>query len=50
MKNWGLFFPLLYIYILCDEVLRPWNFGNPRFDPQDPPPPKYEKNISYFGF
>ena len=45
MKNWGLFYPLLYIYLLCDEVLRPWNFGNPRFDVRDPqdPPPTYEK-------
>ena len=34
------FFPLLYICLLCDEVLLPWNFRSPGFDvraPQDPP-------------
>ena len=25
-------FPLLYICLLCDEVLLPWKFGNPGFD------------------
>ena len=40
MKNWKLFFPLLYICLLCDEVLLPWNFRSPGFDiraPLDPP-------------
>ena len=43
-KTVGYFFPLLYICLLCDEVLLPWNFRSPGFDvraPQDPP--KYEK-------
>ena len=40
MKNLWLFFPLLYICLLCDEVLLPWSFRSPGFDvwaPQDPP-------------
>ena len=41
LKNWQLFFfPLLYICLLCDEVLLPWNFRSPGFNiraPQDPP-------------
>ena len=56
-KTGSYFFPLLYIYLLCDEVLLPWNFCSPVFDiraPQNPPPPpKYEKKYyfcSYFGF
>ena len=39
-KTGGYFFPLLYICLLCDEVLLPWNFCSPGFDvraPQDPP-------------
>ena len=39
-KTVGYFFPLLYICLLCDEVLLPWNFRSPGFDvraPQDPP-------------
>ena len=32
MKNFWLFLPFLYICLLCDEVLLPWNFGTPRFD------------------
>ena len=39
MKNYWLFFPL-YVGLLCDEVLLPWNFRSPGFDvkaPQDPP-------------
>ena len=48
------FFPLLYICLLCDEVLLPWNFNSPGFDISPPPPrtPKYEKKCffsSYFG-
>ena len=44
------FFPLLYICLLCDEVLLPWNFRSPGFDiraPQDPP--KYEKRYIFFN-
>ena len=51
-KNWRFFFFLLYICLLCDEVLLPWKFGNPGFDvrvPQDPPPPpQIYKNIYIF--
>ena len=39
-KTGSYFFPLLYICLLCDEVLLPWNFCSPGFDirtPQDPP-------------
>ena len=39
MKNCRLFFPLLYICLLCDEVLLFWNFRSTGFDvraPQDP--------------
>ena len=39
-KTGGNCFPLLYICLLCDEVLLPWNFCSPGFDvraPQDPP-------------
>ena len=35
-------FPLLYICLLCYEVLLPWNFRSPGFEvrpPRTPPPP-----------
>ena len=31
-KTGGYFFPLLYICLLCDEVLLPCNFRSPGFD------------------
>ena len=31
-KTGSYFFPLLYICLLCDEVLLPWNFRSPGFD------------------
>ena len=46
-------FPLLYICLLCDEVLLPWNFRSPGFDvraPQGPPNVKKSIFFSYFGF
>ena len=52
-KTVGYFFPLLYICLLCDEVLLPWNFRSPGFDiraPQDPPNMKKVLFVSYFGF
>ena len=52
-KTVGYFFPLLYICLLCDEVLLPWNFRSPRFDvraPQDPPNMKKSIFFSYLGF
>ena len=36
MKNWWYFLPLLYICLLCDEVLLPWNFRSHGFDVIDP--------------
>ena len=42
---------LLYICLLCDEVLLPWNFRSPGFDiraPQDPP--NMIKYIFFFIF
>ena len=47
------FFPLLWICLLCYEVLVPWNFRSPGFDvrpPQDPPNMKKSIIFSYFGF
>ena len=47
------FFPLLYICLLCDEVLRPWNFRSPGFDIRAPRTPQIWKRsifVSYFGF
>ena len=52
-KTGSYFFPLLYICLLCDEVLLPWNFRSPGFDiraPQDPPNMKKKYIFSYFGF
>ena len=52
-KTVSYFFPLLYICLLCDEVLLPWNFRSPGFDiraPQDPPNMKKILIFSYFGF
>ena len=47
-------FPLLYICLLCDEVLLPWNFRSPGFDIRAPnDPPNMKKKVffsSYFGF
>ena len=48
-KTGSYFFPLLYICLLYDKVLLPWNFRSPGFDvraPQDPP--KYEKKVYFF--
>ena len=48
-KTGSYFFPLLYICLLCDEVLLPWNFRSPGFDikaPQDPP--NMKKSIFFF--
>ena len=45
-KTGSYFCPLLYICLLCDEVLLPWNFRSPGFDiraPQDP-----QNRIFYF--
>ena len=50
-KTLGYFFPLLYICLLCDEVLLPWNFRSPGFDvraPQDPP--NMKKKYIFFIF
>ena len=45
--------PLLYIWLLCDEVLLPWNSATSGFDvigaSQDPPNEK-EIAFSYCGF
>ena len=43
MKNWQLFSPLLYICLLCYEVLLPGFYIRA---PQDPP--KYEKKYIFF--
>ena len=51
-KTGGYFFPLLYICLLCYEVLLPWNFHSPGFDvraPQDPPNMKKSKKIHILG-
>ena len=40
----GYLYPLLYICLLCNEVLLPWKFGNPGFDVRAPRTPKYEYN------
>ena len=51
-KTGGYFFPLLYICLLCDEVLQPYNFRSPGFNvraPQDPPNIKTVLLFSYFG-
>ena len=48
-KTVSYFFPLLYICLLCDEVLLPWNFCSPGFDiraPQDPP--NMKKKVDFF--
>ena len=53
MKNWWLFLPLLWICLLCDEVLLAWNFRSPGFDvraPQHPPNMIFFYFFSYFGF
>ena len=48
-KTGSYFFPLLYICLLCDEVLLTCNFRSPGFDiraPQDPP--NMKKSIYFF--
>ena len=47
MKNWWLFFPLLYICLLCYEVLLPWNFHSPGFDVRAPMTPQIWKKIIF---
>ena len=50
-KTGSYVFPLLYICLLCDEVLLPWNFRSPGFDiraPQDPQ--KWKKMFFFFIF
>ena len=47
-KNWFLFFPLLYIYLLWDEVLLPWNFLSPGFDVRAPRTPQIWKKYYFF--
>ena len=42
-KTGSYFVSLLYICLLCDEVLLPWNFRSPGFDVRAPRTPKYEK-------
>ena len=39
------FCPLLYICLLCDEVLLPWNFRSPGFDIRAPQNPQIWKKI-----
>ena len=43
-----IFFPLLYICLLCDEVLLPWTFGNPGFDVGAPRTTQIWKKVSSF--
>ena len=50
-KTGSYFFPLLYICLLYDKVLLPWNFRSPGFDvraPQDPP--NMKKKYIFFIF
>ena len=47
-KTVSYFFPLLYICLLCDEVLLPWNFRSPGFDVRTPPPPQIWKKEYIF--
>ena len=48
MKNWQLIFPLLYICLLCDEVLLPWNFRSPGLNIRAPQDPLNMKKKVYF--
>ena len=47
-KTVSYFFPLLYICLLCDEVLLPWNFRSPGFDVRAPP--NMKKKYIFFIF
>ena len=52
-KTGSYFFPLLYICLLCDEVLLSWNFRSPGFDvrgPPGPPPPYPNMTKKYICF
>ena len=44
------FVTLLYTCLLCDEVLLPWQFGNPGFDVTTFKDTPNMKKKSYFGF
>ena len=46
----GDFFPLLWICLLCDEVLLPWKFWFTWFDVRAPAPPKYDFFFFFFFF
>ena len=41
---------MLYICLLCDEVLLAWYFGNPGFNVNAPQDPHNMKQKSYFGY
>ena len=47
-KTGSYFFPLLYICLLCDEVLLPWNFRSPGFDIRAPRTPQIWKISIFF--
>ena len=49
-KTGSYFFPLLYICLLCDEVLLPWNFRLPGFDIGPPPQDPQIWKIKYIFF
>ena len=45
---WAFYFTLLYICLLCDEVLLPWNFRLSGFNiraPRTPPHPNMKKKV-----
>ena len=47
-KTGSYFFPLLYICLLCDEVLLPWNFRSPGFDISAPRTPQIWQKVLFF--